>query len=197
MKLSLKRCAADFRRKGFTISEFMVATVVVMMVLGGVMGTYLYGLRTVEFVKPKLDASEEGRKAISLLLHEVRSAHLLRIGNGSLSTFVEVPPNTLQQGSAIEINPTTNQNDFVRYFWDAGDERLKRTTDGATATQVIANSVTNRLVFTAEDFSGRVLTNNFNNRVIGLTLQFSKSQGLGTLRDSYQLRTKITRRTIL
>lgn len=197
MKLILRQRIQNDGQEGFTISEFMVSTVVVMMVLGGVIGTYLYGLRTVEFVKPKLDASEEGRKAISLLLHEVRSAHLLRIGNGSLSSFVEVPPDTLQAGSAVEIYPTTNQNNFVRYFWDAGDKKLKRTTDGATAVQVIANSVSNQMVFTAEDFSGRVLTNNYNNRVIGLTLQFHKSQGLGTLYDSYQLRTKITRRTIL
>ena len=196
MKLALQRIIS-LRQKGFTISEFMIALVVVMMVLGGVMGTYLYGLRTVEIVKPKLDASEEGRKAISLLLHEVRCAHLLRVGNGSLSNFVEVPPDALQTGSAVQIYPTTNQNNFVRYFWDAGDQKLKRTTDGATAVQVIANSVSNQMVFTAEDFSGRVLTNNYNNRVIGLTLHFHKSQGLGTLHDSYQLRTKITRRTIL
>ena len=149
-----------------------------------------------------MGASGEARAAISKLISEVRSAKLLRIGDGSLTNFQEVPVDTLQSGSAIQIYPTTETNNFVRYYWDSVQRKLKRTTNGATFVSVVANSISNQLVFTAEDYRGTVLTNNENNRVIGLTLQFYQleyptvSIGPGSLYDFYQLRTKITRRTL-
>lgn len=203
MNTRLYRARRTRRRAGFTLPEFTVAVAVVLIVMTGILTIYVYGLRTVEFIKPKLGASDEARRAISLLVHEVRGAHLVRIGTGNISTFTEVPVDTAQVGSAIQIHPTTNLTDFVRYFWDSADRKLKRTTDGATAVQVIANSVSNQMVFKAEDFTGRVLTNNYNNRVITLTLQFYQIQypitpiGPGNLYDYYQLQTRITRRTIL
>ena len=204
MKISLHtNRRRKLARRAFTLAEILVTMVTLFIVLGAMLSSYLYGLRMVEFIKPKLGASDEARQALSLLAHEVRSAHIVRIGNGDLSSFTEVPPNTLQEGSAIHIQPTTNTADFVRYFWDANDRKLKRTVDGMNAVQVIANSVSNQMVFTAEDCAGRILTNNYNNRVIGLTLQFYQIQfpimaiGPGNYYDFYQLRTKVTRRTIL
>ena len=189
--------------RAFTITEMMIALSVVLLVMAAVTSIFVYGLKTVEFIKPKLSASDEARKAVSLFTHEVRCAHIVRIGNGNLTSFTEVPPDTRQIGSAIQIYPNTNQTDFVRYYWDATDRKLKRTVDGSTAVQVVANSVSNQMVFTAEDCTGEILTNNYNNRVIGLTLQFYQLQypevkiGPGNYYDFYQLRTKITRRTIL
>jgi hypothetical protein len=67
---------------------------------------------------------------------------------------------------------------------------------------VVANAITNSMVFTSEDFSGTVISNNLNNRVIGLSLQFYQLQypkvtiGPGSYYDFYQLRTKITRRAL-
>lgn len=191
------------RSGGFTLPELLVTMVTMVVVMGALMANYLYGLKMVEFTKPKLGASDEARNAISLLVQEIRSAFLIRIGEGSLATFKEVDPNTPQVGSAIQIYPTTNLTNFVRYYWDPADRKLKRTSDGLASVFVVANSVSNQLVFTAEDFSGRVLTNNYNNRVVGLTLQFYQIQypivpvGEGNYYDYYQLRTKITRRTIL
>jgi hypothetical protein len=109
---------------------------------------------------------------------------------------------SLQKGSAIQVYPTSNTNSYVRYFWDAADKKLKRTTNGATYVSVVANSISNQLVFTSEDYTGMILTNNENNRVIGLTLQFYQLQypavaiGPGSYYDFYQLSTKITRRTL-
>ena len=66
----------------------------------------------------------------------------------------------------------------------------------------MASAISNQVVFTAENHLGQVLTNNNNNRVIGLTLQFYQLQyptiniGPGGLYDFYQLRTRITRRAL-
>ena len=186
----------------FTITEMMISLSLLGLVLGGVITSHLFGLRMYEISKVKLGASDEARKAISLMISEIRSAKIIALGDGSLSTFSEVPMNTLQQGTAIQINSSTNTNFFIRYFWDVTDNKLKRTTNGSSAVSIVADYITNNLVFTSEDYTGTVLTNNQNNRVIGLTLQFYQLQypvvriGPGNLYDFYQLRTKITRRTL-
>ncbi len=190
------------RLRGFTIAELMVTMAIVLMVMGALITAHLFGLRLFELTKAKLGASDEARAAISTLIQEIRSAKLLRIGDGSLATFSEVAVDSLQRGSAIQVYATGNTNSFVRYFWDAADKKLKRTTNGATYVSVVANSISNQMVFTSEDYTGAILTNNENNRVIGLTLQFYQLQypavsiGPGNYYDYYQLNTKITRRTL-
>jgi type II secretory pathway pseudopilin PulG len=189
-------------QRAFTLTEVMVSTAVCLLVMSGVITTYLFGLRLFEFTKPKLSASDDAREAVSRLAEEVRSAHIIRIGHGSLSNFTEVVPNVLQRGTAIQIYASTNTNVFTRYYWDAVDRKLKRTTNGSTFACVVANSVSNDLVFTSEDFKGTVLTNNLNNRVIGLKLEFYQIQypvikvGPGEYYDYYKMETRLTRRKL-
>ena len=189
-------------RAGFTLTETLVTMSVMLLVLAGVIMAHLMGIRMFEITKAKLGASDEARQAISMLIDEIRSAKLVKVGNGSLASFTEIAPNQKQEGSAIQIYPTVATNQFIRYFWDQGDHRLKRTTNGASSVSIVANSITNALIFSAENFKGQVLTNNENNRVIGMTLQFYQIQypivliGPGQYYDFYQLRTKITRRAL-
>jgi hypothetical protein len=150
-----------------------------------------------------MGASDEARVAISRMVSEIRGAGLVRIGSGTAGSFTEVSPTAIQRGNAIEVLPSkTATNVFIRYFWDHADRRLKRSENGTNVVLVVANSITNSMVFTAEDFGGNVLTNNLNNRVIGVTLQFYQLQspnipvGPGCLYDFYQLRTRITRRAL-
>jgi hypothetical protein len=183
--------------------EFQLAIPILVLILGLGLAAYLYALRIFEFTKAKVSASDEARHALILLSEEVRAARMIRVGDGSLTNFTELAVDSPQRGSAIQIYPTLLDSVFIRYFWDASDRKLKRTTNGASATLVVANSVSNSLVFTAEDYTGAVLSNNFNNRVIGLTLQFYQIQypvmpiGPGGVYDFYQIRTKFTRRTLL
>jgi hypothetical protein len=162
----------------------------------------VFGLHMLQLARSKMGASDEARAAIAKMMEEIRSAKLLRIGNGTLTDFTEVDVDTPQKGSSVQIFPTTNFNAYVRYFWDSEDKRLKRTTNGETYVFIVANSISNSLVFAAEDYSGTILTNNENNRVIAVNLQFFQLQypsipiGPGSIYDFYQLRTKITRRTV-
>ena len=198
----VKRVSSPARRRALTLVELQISLAIFVIVLFGTVLSQLYGLRMYEIVKPKLGASDEARAAISKLIDEIRSASLIKIGNGSLSSFTEVAPNSSQIGGSVQIFPTTDTNNFIRYYWDPADNKLKRTTNGAVAMFVVANSISNQLVFTSEDYTGKPLNNNANNRVIGLTLQFYQleypavSIGPGNYYDYYQLRTKITRRTL-
>jgi type II secretory pathway pseudopilin PulG len=186
----------------FTLNELMITLSIIMVVLTGILYAHLTGVRMFQITRAKLGASDEARSAINLLIDEIRTAKLVKIGSGSLSTFTEVGVDTTQNGSAVQVYKTTDTNKFVRYFWDSSDRRLKRTTNGSSAVSIVANSVTNQLIFTAENYLGQPLTNNQNNRVIALTLQFYQIQypvvkiGPGEYYDFYQLRTKITRRAL-
>jgi Tfp pilus assembly protein PilW len=206
MKTLIAKSSSTARhRTGFTLVETMITMVTMMIVIGAAMAAYIYGLRIVQFTKPKLGASDEARQAISLMTDEIRSARSIKIGSGDISSFTEVSPFSLQVGSALQVYPSTNTSQYIRYFWDQSDGKLKRTTNGMTSTYVVANCISNYAVsvFTAEDYNGTTLTNNFNNRVIAMTLQFYQIQypqmqvGPGNYYDFYQLRAKFTRRTLL
>ena len=186
----------------FTLSELMVSSSILLLVIAGVLSAHLFGQRMFSLTQAKLSASDDSRVAISRLVGEIRSAKSLKVGSGNLAAFTEVALSNLQQGSALQVYLSTNTNAFVRYYWDSTDQKLKRTTNGATSGEIIAHSLTNSLVFTSEDFNGTILTNNQNNRVIGITMQFYQMQypvihiGPGYYYDFYQLRAKITRRAL-
>jgi type II secretory pathway pseudopilin PulG len=186
--------------RAFTITEVMVAMALLSMVVIGVLSGHFFGMRLFQLTKAKLGASEEARMALNRLTDEIRSAKVLDVGTGSLSSFVECGIGTLQQGNALQIYTNSDTNTFIRYFRDPADKKLKRTVNGLSAVSIVANAITNTVLFTSEDHLGTVLTNGQNNRVIGLKLEFYQiaypvvSVGPGGLFDYYQLSTRITRR---
>lgn len=191
---ALHQCSAH------TLPEVLIASAIMVMVMAGIVSSHLLGMRLFEITKAKLGASDDARTTISFMISEIRAAKDIRIGSITGTTnFTEVALETPQTGSAIEIYPSTNHSIVVRYFIDSTDTKLKRVGSNGKPT-VIASSITNRMVFSSEDYTGAVLRSNINNRVISLTLQFYQLQyptvsiGPGQLYDFYQLRTKITPR---
>lgn len=187
----------------FTLAELLVSMAIFTLAISGLISVQIMGLRMNEWAAAKLGASNDARGAISRMVTEIRSAGELRIGNGNLNGFTEIGLNQPQRGNAIQIHPLKGADtNFVRYYWDPTDRRLKRTENGAAAATIVANSISNSMVFTSEDYQGNILSNNFNNRVIGVTLQFYQLQyprieiGPNSLYDFYQLRTRITRRAL-
>ena len=188
--------------RAFTLTELLITVSLMMMVMGAILMSHLFGLRFFEITKAKLVASDDARQTLTRLVAEVRGAKTILVGNGSLTSFTPAADGSLQQGSAIQIFSSTNTNSFIRYFWTASEGKLKRTTNGVSGTELLASSVTNSLIFTSEDHLGNVLTDSQNNRVIGVTLRFRQLMypivniGPGNYYDFYQLRTRITRRTL-
>jgi Tfp pilus assembly protein PilW len=189
--------------RAFTLPEVLVSAVVFSLMIIGVLSVHIFGLKLNNLVRAKMGASDEARAAISKMVGEIRSAGSIKIGSGSKTAFTEIANGAAQNGNAIQIYPLkTNTTSYIRYYWDSTDKRLKRSVNGGAAVTVVANAITNSMVFTSEDFSGTVISNNLNNRVIGLSLQFYQLQypkvtiGPGSYYDFYQLRTKITRRAL-
>lgn len=190
----------DRGRRGFTIPEIMITMTIVLLVMAVVVTCHLLGLRMFEMTKAKLGASDDARRAISSMISEIRSAKIVRVGAGNLSDFKEIGLDTPKIGSALQVYPSTDTNAWIRYYWDSADQKLKRATNGMTVPTVVASSVSNQMVFTAEDHTGKPLTNNAQDYVIGLNLQFYQLQypsvaiGPGNYYDYYQLQTRITPR---
>lgn len=197
-------CTKLFRRNrlALTLPEVLVTMAIFALALTGVLSAHVFGLKMYQITKAKLGTSQDSRHALNRMIDEIRSANTVRVGSGSLSSFSEALPNTVQSGNALQIHATTNLNDWVRYYLDPAESRLKRTEDGATQADVLAASITNAVVFSSEDFSGQILTNHANNRVVSITLQFLQLQskatrvGVSNSYESFNLRTKITRRRL-
>ena len=189
------------RRGAFTLAEVQVSMAVIMLVIGGVISSHIFGLKLNEAVRAKLSASDAARNAISKLVGDVRSAKIIEVGNGTFAAFTPVADGAQQQGSAIRIFPTTNLTSYIVYYRDS-DSTLKRAATGATTPRKIAEFITNSVVFTSENHLGNILTDSQNNRVIGVTLQFYQIQypiatiGQGGYFDYYQVSTRITRRAL-
>jgi len=179
-----------------------MAMTVLVIVLGGMLACLHFALRLAQISNAKGSGSAESRRNISTLMSEVGSAKMVAVGNVSLNVFTEAGMDAPQEGSALQLYPTTDTNVFIRYFLDSMDQKLKRATNGAASAAVMATGISNDDVFTLEDFAGNVLTNNQNNCAVGLALRFCHVQSadmpVGPTRfyTSYEVRTKIARRSL-
>ena len=178
----------------------MITMAIVVLIMAAVIACHLVGLRMFEMTKAKLGASDDARRAISSMITEIRSAKIVRVGEGDVNVFKEIGLDTPHIGSAIQVYPSTDTNAWIRYFWDASDQKLKRATNGSVTPTLVASAISNQMVFSAEDFSGTPLMNNAQDYVIGLNLQFFQLQyptvsiGPGNYYNYYQLQTRITPR---
>jgi type II secretory pathway pseudopilin PulG len=202
--LILKRLFGTRRygRMGFTLAEILVSMSIFLLIMAMIIATQVYGFRMFSLTRPKLSASDDARKTVGRLTDEIRSAHIVRVGLGDAKTFKQITPGLKQFGNSLLIHPTTNTNTYIRYYWDKNALAVQRITDGSAKVWTIAKAVSNEWIFTAEDYLGNPLTNNANNRVIAVKLDFFETQyprktvGSGGFYEYYTIQTKVTRRTI-
>jgi len=184
---------------GFTLPEILIAMAVFLLMLGGILVANVYGLKMFQINEAKLNAITWSRQTIGQMAAEVRSCDNMSVGNMTTNgVFVGLLNGEIQQGNGLLIYPTTNTSDFILYFANAPDQTFRQTVGapGGTNTVILADSVTNSIIFTAQDFSGNVLTNNQNNRVIHLTLEFYQPARFMLNADYYKLETSMTRRAL-
>jgi Tfp pilus assembly protein PilV len=185
---------------GFTLTEILVVSALFVLLIGALVTTQIVGLKMHRIAETKLTATSEGREALTAIRDEIRAAKMVYVGNGDATSFLAITNDMPHVGNAIQIWPTTNLTQFVRYYVDSATHTLMRYTNGQA--QPVAGFVTNTLAFRAEDFQGNILTNNVNNRVIRMTLEFYQWQfplataGEGGMYDYYRLQTRVTRRAI-
>lgn len=209
MKITLKLRRKNYAKAyAFTLTELLVAMALMSVVLGGTIYAHITGLRFYEITRAKLGASESTRITLGLMNGEIRGSQRVAVGTGSSSSFVEVSDGTNQQGNAIQIfrpdwNSSTNSNAWIRYYRDDSSSSVYRLPGPNTSPQLVAEYVTNAVVFRAVDYTGvNVLTDNDNNKVIDVRLQFYQLRypnvAIGTNKffEYFQITSRITRRSI-
>jgi len=163
-----------------TLVETMVAMSVFGLVVLALIGTYIFCLRYDQLMCSKLGASDRSRIGFDLLTTDIRAAKMWAIGTGGLTGFSPCGNATNQTGNALQINYTTDTNNFVRYWFDTNYYKLYRLTNGMTAGYMIADSLTNMtglgMSFRAEDYRGSNTSDLTFKYVIVTTLEFAQYQ---------------------
>jgi prepilin-type N-terminal cleavage/methylation domain-containing protein len=198
----LSRGGSPKRNGGFTLPEILIALTIFVLMVAGIISANLFGLRMFQVNQTKLNATEWSRRTFGEITDEIRSCNTVSILNVDTNgNFTGLLDGETQQGSAIQIYPTTDTNSYTVYFANLSDQTFRRTeiAPGVTNTIILADSVTNAIIFTAEslnDGTFQVLTNGDNNRVIHLTLDFYQPESYGQSAYYYQLKTSVTRRAL-
>ncbi len=211
----------------FSLIELMVAIGVFSLVVLGTVATQIYAMRVYTLAATKLSASEEARATMNDVRDQVRGSRLVYVGNYEYSSnfppmdFRAMTNGDYQQGNALMIYPTTSTNSFTLVFLAPGRSNnftafsangaplgtnslleMIYTNGGLVVSNDIADFITNQIVFDAENFEGTTLTNNQNNYLIHMTLNFSQweypiafiGSNAYNAYDYYQLNTVMTRR---
>jgi len=180
--------------RGFTLPELLISITVFSLLVGGVVFAHLYGLSMFHITETTLNATGDARKMIGKMTDEIRTCDTVWVGNVKNGVFEALLDGETQEGAGLLIHPTTNNANFVIYFVNPSDQTFRRTTSTPGSAIIIARSVTNSLVFRAQDYSGNVLTKNRNNRVIHVNFEFHQPKRHLQIANYYKLETSVTRR---
>jgi prepilin-type N-terminal cleavage/methylation domain-containing protein len=180
--------------RAFTLPELLIAIAVFGFVITGIIAANLFGLRIFQITENKLTANDAARKTLGKVADDIRNCKTTYIGNmSSNGVFTAISDGATQSGGGLIIYPTDSTN-YIIYFRNQSDNTFRRTTSVSNTTAVLAQSITNPIVFRAQDFRGNVLTNSQNNRVIYFNLECYQPQRFGVVADYYKLETAVTRR---
>jgi len=181
---------------GFTLPELLIALTIFIIVIAGVIFANLFGLKMLQLNATKLNATAWSRITFEKITDEIRASRSLYVGNMSNSVFVGLLDGEVQQGTSLLLYPTTNTTSFILYYLDSTDQSFRRATEQTNSAEILADTVTNNIVFTAQDLWGNVLTNKQNNQMIHLSLEFYQPKRFMEGEDYYKLETTVARRAV-
>jgi hypothetical protein len=198
---SVSRHCQRRRAMGFTLSEVLIASAILLLVVTGILTAHLFGLKMFQVSQTKLSATEWSRRTFGKITDQVRASETIQILNVDTNgNFTGLLDGEVQQGNALQIFPMTNTDTYVIYFVDLADTnktfRQITATPAVTNVFILADSVTNSTIFTAQDRSGNVLTNLVNNGVIHLVLEFNQPAAFEQDPYEYRLETAIKPRIV-
>jgi prepilin-type N-terminal cleavage/methylation domain-containing protein len=189
------RAHSQILKQGFTLPEILIALTIFLLLIGGVMAAHLFGLKMFQMTNDKLIVTQWSRQTIDNLTDQIHGCYSVQVvnvaTNGSVATLLD---GETRQGNGLLIYPTADTNNWVVYFVNLADQTLRRTDQAGNAVR-LADSITNTLAFSAQDFSGDVLTNN-DNSVIHLTFEFYHPETYLVSADYYKLETSVKQRVM-
>ena len=204
-----RRLAADWRRRGMTLIEVMIASTVMIAVIAGVMSANFLGLRQAKLMESKAGANDAARRYVNLLLYDIRSAKGYDIGSMSGTNFIAITNGNFQ-GTALKLfvvasstNQVIDNTRYLLYYFDtaqaaSGNGFLWRQNSTNGVATIVVSNLVNTLYFTSEDYLGNTQTVRTFKGVVHATLQFTQFQypltavGTNGLFDSYRMDCRAT-----
>lgn len=206
-----RRLAVDFRRRGMTLIEAMIATTVMIAVIAGVMSANFLGLRQAKLMESKAGANDSARRYVNLLLYDIRSAKGYDIGTMSGTNFIAITnANANYQGTALKLfvvasstNQVIDNSRYLLYYFDtaqaaSGNGFLWRQNSTNGVATIVVSNLVNTLYFTSEDYLGNTQTVRTFKGVVHTVLQFTQFQypltavGTNGLFDFYRIDCRAT-----
>jgi hypothetical protein len=180
----------------FTLPEVIISAALFVLLVGGVVTSNLFGMRMFQIADARLRAKDGVRKAVGSMAEDIRKCRNTWVGDVTNGTFVACMDNQAQMGSALLVQQTTNTTNCIVYFLEPSDHSFRRTTVSPAVTRILAQTVTNTVIFRAQDCFGNILTNSQNNRVVHVTLDFFQAQPWLPAPDHGQIELSVTRRKL-
>jgi len=125
-------------RKGYTIVEVLVATVVSLFVLGSIYMAITVAQRSSSGIEGKVTAQQDVRAALEIMAAEIRMASFnpnfasgIWVGTQSYKGIQEATANSITVQMDINGNSLIGDpNEIIRYNYDTANERVTRDTGG-------------------------------------------------------------------
>jgi type II secretory pathway pseudopilin PulG len=197
--MTLRELSTDSGLRGraaFTLPEAIIATALFALLVLGIVSVNLFGLRWYQIGQAQLLATGSARTAIAKMSNELRNCANAIVGNVTNGTFQAHVAGEPLTGNGLMIYATTNTNNYVMYFLNVTNQTFIRYDTDTGTNIVIAQLVTNAVVFQAQDCLGNLLTNSQNNIVIHCSLQFYSAAPQSPSVNCYQLQTSVAPRAM-
>jgi hypothetical protein len=170
MKLFHSPTRSARRKAGFTLTEVMIATATLVVVLGSVIACNLFGISMAARQHVYIGASDDAAKSVGTMMNDIRSATFMVVGNYANNVFTPTPSGSQQSGNALAISTNLTQpsgnfpwaTSWTLYYIDTSSNFLMRSnyyggiTPGdvkVVSVEPLTNDVTHP-VFTEIDHTG-------------------------------------------
>jgi type II secretory pathway pseudopilin PulG len=177
------------RCSGMTLVEMMIATFLMVVVMGALVAANLIGFQENQYLVAKAGATNTGRSAVNRMLDDIRMAKGFAIGNisGTDFTTFSAITNGSYQGTALQLYPilisTNDSIDYTKYILYAFDLSQTNVSNGRlwryvstnqvnAVSGIVASNLINTLFFSSESYSGTSQYLPTYKNVIHTTLQF-------------------------
>ena len=100
-----------------TLVEMMVAMGIFSFVVLGLVYVQMFIMKYDQMTTSQLGASEMSRMSFNDLVSDIRTSWTWAVGTGNQTNFTPVPNSAPQEGNALQLSPTQNTNNYVRYFF--------------------------------------------------------------------------------
>ena len=163
------RCATLPRQQGrwnqslaFTLPEALMSTAVLTLVMGSMLSLYIFASKSISGTTVQLQLNTQAQ-VVNLMVNEIKSSRATRVMKYDGTNFTTIAMNEAQHGNALSLSVPNGAfgttNILAIYYWVDSNGFLWRSSGNTVNRKLWMTCITNRTIFTLQDYSQRVLSN--------------------------------------